>query len=333
MKKLQQKVIFSGAQPTGSMTLGNYIGALQNWKQLEEEYQCFYSIVDLHSLTVKQDPETFRHTCLSFLAQYLASGLDTEKNVIFFQSHVREHTELAWFLNCYTYMGELSRMTQFKDKSEKHQENINAGLFTYPVLMAADILLYGAHLVPVGEDQRQHLELSRDIALRFNNIFGETFAVPDIYVGKQGARIMSLQEPSKKMSKSDENQNAVLYMLDEDDVIIKKLKKAVTDSYNEIIDRPEQPGVQNLLSIYSALTGENREKVVDSFEGKGYGALKMEVAEIIIETVKPFREKYRQYMENQDYMEKIYQTGANRARKAASATMEEVRKKIGLVTI
>ncbi len=333
MQSQQQKVIFSGAQPTGSMTLGNYIGAFQNWKQLEKDYQCYYSIVDLHSLTVKQDPETFRHTCLSFLAQYLASGLDTEKNVIFFQSHVREHTELAWLLNCYTYMGELSRMTQFKDKSEKHQENINAGLFAYPVLMAADILLYRSHLVPVGEDQRQHLELSRDIALRFNNIFGETFVVPDIHVGKQGARVMSLQEPNKKMSKSDENQNSVIYMLDEDDVIIKKLKKAVTDSYNEILDRPEQPGVQNLLSIYSALSGESRETVVASFEGKGYGALKMEVAEIIVENVKPFREKYRQYMENIHYLEKVYQSGANRARMAASITMEDVRKKIGLVSV
>lgn len=331
MQNQQQKTIFSGAQPTGSMTLGNYIGALQNWKQLEKDYQCYYSIVDLHSLTVKQDPEEFRNICLSFLAQYLASGLDTEKNVIFFQSHVREHTELAWILNCYTYMGELSRMTQFKDKSERHQENINAGLFTYPVLMAADILLYQTNLVPVGEDQRQHLELSRDIAIRFNNVFGHTFAVPDIYVGKQGARIMSLQDPSKKMSKSDENQNAVIYMLDEDDVIVKKLKKAVTDSYNEIIDRPEQPGVQNLLSIYSALTGENREKVVAYFSGKGYGALKMEVAEIIIENVKPFRTKYRQYMESPEYLEKIYQSGANRARATAASTMLEVRNKIGLV--
>ncbi|RQD69939.1 MAG: tryptophan--tRNA ligase [Tindallia sp. MSAO_Bac2] len=332
MLNQQQKVIFSGAQPTGSMTLGNYIGAFQNWKQLEKDYQCYYSIVDLHSLTVKQDPETFRNTCLSFLAQYLASGLDTEKNVIFFQSHVREHTELAWLLNCYTYMGELSRMTQFKDKSERHQENINAGLFTYPVLMAADILLYKTNLVPVGEDQRQHLELSRNIAIRFNNIFGETFAVPDIYVGKQGAKIMSLQEPNKKMSKSDENQNAVIYMLDDDDVIVKKLKKAVTDSYNEILDRPEQPGVQNLLSIYSALSRKDREDVVNSFEGKGYGALKKEVAEIIIENVKPFREKYRLYMENSDYLENVYRSGADRAREAASKTMEDVREKIGLVS-
>ncbi|SDY31994.1 tryptophan--tRNA ligase [Tindallia californiensis] len=331
MQNQQQKTIFSGAQPTGSMTLGNYIGALQNWKQLEKDYQCYYSIVDLHSLTVKQDPEEFRNTCLSFLAQYLASGLDTERNVIFFQSHVREHTELAWILNCYTYMGELNRMTQFKDKSERHQENINAGLFTYPVLMAADILLYQTNLVPVGEDQRQHLELSRDIAIRFNNIFGHTFAVPEIYVGKQGARIMSLQDPGKKMSKSDENQNAVIYMLDEDDVIVKKLKKAVTDSYNEIIDRPEQPGVQNLLSIYSALTRESRDKVVEYFSGKGYGALKMEVAEIIIENVKPFRTKYRQYMESPEYLETIYRSGANRARVTAAATMLEVRSKIGLI--
>lgn len=220
------KVIFSGAQPTGSLTLGNYIGAIQNWKELEKDYECYYSIVDLHSLTVKQDPDAFKHANLSFLAQYLAAGLDPDKNVIFFQSHVREHTELAWMLNCFTYMGELSRMTQFKDKSDKHKDNINAGLYTYPVLMAADILLYQADLVPVGDDQRQHLELCRDVAIRFNNAYGQTFTIPDIYLGKIGARIMSLQEPLKKMSKSDENQNGVIHMLDSKDVIVKKIEKS-----------------------------------------------------------------------------------------------------------
>jgi len=248
------KVIFSGAQPTGSLTLGNYIGAIQNWKELEKDYECYYSIVDLHSLTVKQDPDAFKQANLSFLAQYLAAGLNPKKNVIFFQSHVREHTELAWMLSCFTYMGELSRMTQFKDKADKHKDNINAGLYTYPVLMAADILLYQADLVPVGDDQRQHLELCRDVAMRFNNAYGETFTVPDIYLGKIGARIMSLQEPLKKMSKSDENQNGVIHMLDPKDVIVKKLKKAVTDSVNAVKYNDEQPGVQNLMIIHATLS-------------------------------------------------------------------------------
>ena len=327
----QQKVIFSGAQPTGSLTLGNYIGAIQNWKELEKDYQCYYSIVDLHSLTIKQDPQAFRQANLSFLAQYLAAGLDPEKNVIFFQSHVREHTELAWVLNCYTYMGELNRMTQFKDKSEKHKDNINAGLYTYPVLMAADILLYQTDLVPVGDDQRQHLELSRDIAIRFNNVYGETFRIPEAHIGKVGARIMSLQEPDKKMSKSDENQNGVIHMLDSADVIMKKLKKAVTDSENLVRYRSEQPGIQNLMTIHATLSGWTLEQVEAHYEGKGYGVFKKEVAELIIGKTEPFRESYATYLEDETLLKKVYASGAERAREKAAETMAMVRTRLGLV--
>lgn len=327
----QPQVIFSGAQPTGSLTLGNYIGAIQNWKQLEKDYECYYSIVDLHSLTVKQDPALFREANLSFLAQYLAAGLDPDKNVIFFQSHVREHSELAWVLSCFTYMGELNRMTQFKDKADKHRDNINAGLYTYPVLMAADILLYQANLVPVGDDQRQHLELCRDVAFRFNNAYGETFQIPDIYLGKMGARIMSLQEPEKKMSKSDENQNGVIHMMDPADTVVKKLKKAVTDSENKVQYTSNQQGVQNLMTIHATLSGWSMKEIEEHYEGKGYGIFKMDVAELILQRTEPFREKYREYMLNQDEMQRVYQNGADRARKKAAVTMEVVREKLGLV--
>jgi tryptophanyl-tRNA synthetase len=327
----QAKIIFSGAQPTGSLTLGNYIGAIQNWKELEKDYECYYSIVDLHSLTVKQDPALFRQANLSFLAQYLAAGLDPEKNVLFFQSHVREHSELAWMLSCYTYMGELNRMTQFKDKADRYKENINAGLYTYPVLMAADILLYQTNLVPVGDDQRQHLELCRDVAIRFNNAFGDTFQVPDIYLGKVGARIMSLQEPDKKMSKSDENQNGVIHMLDPAETVVKKLKKAVTDSVNLVQYSDDQPGVKNLMTIHATLSGWSLKEIKAHYSGKGYGTFKMDVADLIVQRTEPFREKYNEYMLNPDLLKKVYTSGAERARRKAAATMEVVRKKLGLV--
>ncbi len=327
----QLKVIFSGAQPTGSLTLGNYIGAIQNWKELERDYECYYSIVDLHSLTVKQDPDDFKQANLSFLAQYLAAGLDPKKNVLFFQSHVREHTELAWMLSCFTYMGELSRMTQFKDKADKHKDNINAGLYTYPVLMAADILLYQADLVPVGDDQRQHLELCRDVALRFNNAYGETFTVPHIYLGKIGARIMSLQEPLKKMSKSDENQNGVIHMLDPKDVIVKKLKKAVTDSMNAVKYNDAQPGVQNLMIIHATLSGWTMSEIEAHYQDKGYGTFKMDIAELITGLTEPFREKYAHYMKNPDVLKDVYVNGAERASKKADVTMTLVRDRLGLV--
>ncbi|ABR47408.1 tryptophanyl-tRNA synthetase [Alkaliphilus metalliredigens QYMF] len=326
-----EKIIFSGAQPTGSLTLGNYIGAIQNWKALEQDYQCLYSIVDLHSLTVKHDAEAFRKQNLSFLVQYLACGLDPEKNIIFFQSHVPQHSELAWVLGCNTYMGELNRMTQFKEKSQKHQNNINAGLYTYPVLMAADILIYQTDVVPVGEDQKQHLELARDIAIRFNNAHGETFIVPEGHIPKVGAKIMSLQEPDKKMSKSDENLNSTIFLMDSEDVLLKKLKRSVTDSENRVSYNDEQPGIKNLMTIYSKLTGESIEEIQAKYEGKGYGIFKKEVAEVVVESIRPFKEKYEAYMNNLDYVEKIYQSGAERATEIAEITMKEVRNKIGLM--
>ncbi|WP_456298992.1 tryptophan--tRNA ligase [Natronincola peptidivorans] len=327
----KEKVIFSGAQPTGSLTLGNYIGAIQNWKALENDYQCLYSIVDLHSLTIRHDPKEFRESCLSFLAQYLACGLDHKKNILFFQSHVRQHTELNWILGCNTYLGELNRMTQFKEKSERHKDNINSGLYTYPVLQAADILLYQTNLVPVGEDQRQHIELARDIAIRFNNAYGKTFQLPDIYVGKVGARIMSLQEPENKMSKSDENVNGTIFLLDSNDVIVKKMKRAVTDSENVVLYRDEQKGIKNLITIYSKLQNCSVQEVEEKYAGKGYGAFKTELAEIVVESLKPFKEKYQDYMTNPDYIIGVYKNGAERAAEIAEKTMQEVREKVGLV--
>ena len=250
-----KKVLFSGMQATGNLTLGNYLGALKNWVTLSDEYECFYSVVDMHSITVRQDPATLRKRARALLTLYIAAGLDPEKNCIYYQSHVSGHAELAWILNCFTYMGELNRMTQFKDKAAKHADNINAGLFTYPVLMAADILLYQADVVPVGIDQMQHLELTRDIAERFNNIYGDVFTIPEAYIGKVGAKIMSLQDPSKKMSKSDENPNASIYLMDDPDTIMRKCKRAVTDSQAQILYRDEQPGVKNLIDIYSDEAG------------------------------------------------------------------------------
>ena len=255
-----KKVLFSGMQATGNLTLGNYLGALKNWVSLSDEYECFYSVVDMHSITVRQDPAELRKRARALLTLYIAAGLDPKKNCIYYQSHVSGHAELAWILNCFTYMGELNRMTQFKDKSAKHADNINAGLFTYPVLMAADILLYQADVVPVGIDQMQHLEITRDIAQRFNNIYGNVFTVPEAYIGKVGAKIMSLQEPTKKMSKSDENPNASIYLMDAPDVVMRKCKRAVTDSEAQIRYREEQPGVKNLIDIYSACTGKTDRK-------------------------------------------------------------------------
>ncbi|NLM03643.1 MAG: tryptophan--tRNA ligase [Clostridiales bacterium] len=331
MSKQKQKVIFSGAQPTGSLTLGNYIGAIQSWKDLENEFECYYSIVDLHSLTIRHDPKKFRKACLSFLAQYLACGLDPEKNTLFYQSHVKQHTELNWILGCMTYMGELNRMTQFKEKAEKHKDNINAGLYTYPVLQVADILLYQADLVPVGEDQRQHIELTRDVAIRFNNTYGEVFTLPDIYVPKIGAKIMSLQDPESKMSKSDENVNGTIFLLDSDKDIVKKVKRSVTDSENRVAYRDEQPGVKNLLTIYSKLSDYSIEELVEKYASKGYGALKTDLAELLVETIRPIREKHNEYMDNLDYLASIYKKGAEKASIVAERTMTKVRESIGLV--
>lgn len=326
-----QKIVFSGAQPTGSLTLGNFIGAVQNWKALEDEYQCLYSIVDLHSLTIKHDPKEFRKSCLSFLAQYIACGLDPNKNIIFFQSHVPQHTELAWILSCNTYLGELNRMTQFKEKSEKNKGNINTGLFTYPVLQAADILLYQTGLVPVGEDQKQHLELARDIAIRFNNTYGDAFAVPEVHTPKVGARIMSLQDPESKMSKSDENLNGTIFLLDNEKDIIKKFKRAVTDSEGTVLYRDEQPGIKNLITIYSKIAGISIEEVVTRYEGKGYGPFKTDLGQLVVDALAPFRAKYNELMEDQDYLVELYTKGAQRARNIAEVTIKDVKEKMGLV--
>ncbi len=329
---MAKKTILSGIQATGKLTLGNYLGALDNWVHMQEEYNCYYMIANLHTLTVRNNPEDLRNNTLKILATYIAAGLDPEKNTLFIQSKVHEHAELGWILDCYTYMGELSRMTQFKDKSAKHADNINAGLFTYPVLMAADILLYQADLVPVGEDQRQHLEITRDIAERFNKLYGKTFVIPDAYVRKESARIMGLQNPESKMSKSATNLNDVIFLEDEPEVILKKFKKAVTDSENKVKFDPEnKPGVSNLMQIYSAITNKSMDKIESEFYGKGYGDFKMAVANSVIDKLKPVQEKYKQILEDKDYLEKIYTKGAENARKIASKTLEDVKQKIGIL--
>ena len=329
---MSKKIVLSGIQATGRLTLGNFLGAIDNWLKMQEEYDCYYMIANLHSLTVRNDPETLKNNTLKILAMYVAAGLDPEKNTIFVQSHVKEHAELGWILNCYTYMGELSRMTQFKDKSAKHADNINAGLFTYPVLMAADILLYGADLVPVGQDQLQHLEITRDIAERFNKIYGDTFVIPEGYVRKTSAKIMGLQDPTSKMSKSATNLNDVIFLEDEPDVILKKFKKAVTDSENKVRFDPEnKPGVSNLMQIYSAITGKNMEEIEKEFDGRGYGDFKTTVAEAVIQRLEPIQTKWKEILNNPEYLEKIYTEGAERARKLASKTLQDVKNKIGIL--
>ncbi|HBE9772521.1 TPA: tryptophan--tRNA ligase [Clostridioides difficile] len=327
----EKKVIFSGAQPSGKMTLGNYLGAIKNWTELQDNYDCYYSIVDLHAITVPQDPKVLRANTIELLAQYIACGLDPEKNTIFIQSHVKEHVELMWVLNTMTYMGELSRMTQFKDKSQKSEANLNAGLFTYPVLMAADILLYQTDLVPVGDDQKQHLELARDLANRFNNRFSPTFVVPEGYYPKGGARVMSLQEPTKKMSKSDSNENAFILLADDSDSIKRKIKRSVTDSLGVVKYNDEQPGIKNLIDIYSNLSKKSVEEIVNMYEGKGYGIFKEDVAEVLSEALRPIREKYVDLLNNKDYLEKIYSMGAEKAEKQARKTLRKVYKKVGFI--
>lgn len=327
----EKKVIFSGAQPSGKMTLGNYLGAIKNWTELQDNYDCYYSIVDLHAITVPQDPKVLRANTIELLAQYIACGLDPEKNTIFIQSHVKEHVELMWVLNTMTYMGELSRMTQFKDKSQKSEANLNAGLFTYPVLMAADILLYQTDLVPVGDDQKQHLELARDLANRFNNRFSPTFVVPEGYYPKGGARVMSLQEPTKKMSKSDSNENAFILLADDSDSIKRKIKRSVTDSLGVVKYNDEQPGIKNLIDIYSNLSKKSVEEIVNMYEGKGYGIFKEDVAEVVSEALRPIREKYVDLLNNKDYLEKIYSMGAEKAEKQARKTLRKVYIKVGFI--
>ena len=324
-----KKVLFSGMQSTGNLTLGNYLGALKNWVSLSDEYECFYSVVDLHSITVRQDPAELRKRARALLTLYIAAGLDPEKNCIYYQSHVSAHAELSWILNCFTYMGELNRMTQFKDEAAKHADNINAGLFTYPVLMAADILLYQADVVPVGKDQLQHLEITRDIAQRFNGIYGDVFTVPEPYIGKAGAKIMSLQDPSKKMSKSDENTNASIYLMDDPDTIIRKFKRAVTDSEGQIVYREEQPGIRNLIDIYSACTGKTPEQVEAEFAGKGYGEFKMAVGEAVVDVLKPLQDRFHDLSQNKDYIDSVIKNNAEKASYYANKTLRKVQKKVG----
>ena len=324
-----KKVLFSGMQATGNLTLGNYLGALKNWVTLSDEYECFYSVVDMHSITVRQDPATLRRRARALLILYIAAGLDPKKNCIYYQSHVSGHAELAWILNCFTYMGELNRMTQFKDKAAKHADNINAGLFTYPVLMAADILLYQADVVPVGVDQKQHLEITRDIAERFNNIYGDVFTIPEAYIGKVGAKIMSLQDPAKKMSKSDENPNASIYLMDDPDTIMRKCKRAVTDSEAQILYRDEQPGVKNLINIYSACTGKTPEEVVKEFDGRGYGDFKVAVGESVVSVLKPLQEEAARLTKDKAYIDGIIKENAEKAGYYANKTLRKVQKKVG----
>ena len=324
-----QKTLFSGMQATGNLTLGNYLGALKNWVKIADEYQTFYSVVDMHSITVRQDPAELRKRARNLLTLYIAAGLDPEKNCIYYQSHVSGHAELAWILNCFTYMGELNRMTQFKDKSAKHADNINAGLFTYPVLMAADILLFQADVVPVGIDQMQHLELTRDLAVRFNNIYGDVFTVPEPYIGKTGARVMSLQDPTRKMSKSDENPNGSIYLMDDPDTIIRKCKRAVTDSVACVRYCDEQPGIKNLIDIYCACPGKTTAEVEKEFDGKGYGDFKMAVGEAVVSVLKPLQDNYADLSKNKDYIDHVIKENGEKAAYFANKTLRKVQKKVG----
>ena len=328
---VRRQRILSGIQPSGTPTLGNYIGAMRNWKLLEDEYDCLYMIADLHSITVRQEPAKLRQQSIQLLALLLAIGLDPDKNVLFFQSHVTQHAQMSWLLNCFTYMGEMSRMTQFKDKSAKHADNINCGLFTYPVLMAGDILLYQANLVPVGVDQTQHLEICRDIAARVNGLYGNVFTMPEGYYSKVGARVMSLQEPTRKMSKSDPD-DCFISILDGPDAVRRKVRRAVTDSDGEIRFDPEnKPGVSNLLSILSALTGEKVDALAESMAGKGYGELKSAVTDAVIGTLSPIQTSFTQYMGDKAYLESVYRSGAERASRIAERTLSKLMKKIGFV--
>lgn len=327
-----KKVLLSGIQPSGDLHLGNYLGAVRNWAEISDEFECYYFMADLHTLTVRQDPKELRRRSTAQLAQYIACGLDPQKNTLFLQSHVHEHAELGWILNCYTMFGELSRMTQFKDKSAKNADNINGGLFTYPSLMAADILLYQADYVPVGGDQKQHCELTRDIAIRFNNIYGETFKVPEPYIPKVGARIMSLSVPTSKMSKSDPQ--GCVFLMDKPEEIARKFKRAVTDSDTEHCVRydPEnKPGVANLMSIYSSVTGKTFDEIEREFDGKGYGTFKPAVGDAVVETLRPIREEAERLISDKAYLQQIYTDGAQRASCVARKTLRKVYKKVGLV--
>ena len=329
----ESKVIFSGVQPSGNLTIGNYLGAIRNFGAFSEEYRCFYCVVDQHAVTVRQVPAELRRRTYETLALYIACGLDPEKNTLFVQSHVPQHTELSWLLGCHTMFGELSRMTQFKDKSQKHADNINAGLFTYPVLMAADILLYGTDLVPVGIDQKQHLELARNIAIRFNHLMGDTFTVPEGYIAKDGMKIMSLSEPSAKMSKSDPNQNAVVYILDTKDDILRKFRRAVTDSDSCVRYDAEKPGIANLMTIYRCFTGKDYSEIEREFDGRGYGDFKTAVGEACADALAGVQSEFTRLMADKPYLESVMRAGAESASRAAARTMSKVRRRFGFVDL
>ncbi len=328
-----KKVVFSGVQPSGNLTIGNYLGAIRNFNSFSDEYHCFYCVVNMHAITVRQNPAELRRRTYETLALYMACGLDPEKNTLYVQSHVPAHAELGWILDCYTMFGELSRMTQFKDKSSKNADNINAGLFTYPALMAADILLYQTELVPVGIDQKQHLELARDIATRFNGVYGDTFVVPEGYIPKTGMKIMSLAEPTKKMSKSDENQNAVVRILDSKDDILRKFKRAVTDSGSEIRRGEGKEGIENLISIYACFTGKTEDEVEREFEGRGYGEFKLAVGEACADALAPVQAEFNRLIADKAYLESVMKSGAEFAARAAQRTMSKVRRKIGFTEL
>ena len=327
----RKKVIFSAVQPSGIITLGNYLGTIKNWSALQDQYDCIYALADLHTITVRQDPAEFRRHTLEAYALFLACGVDPKKSIFFIQSHVPAHAQLAWVLDCYTQFGELQRMTQFKDKSAKHPENVNAGLFTYPPLMAADILLYQADLVPVGIDQKQHLELTRTIAERFNGLYGQTFKLPEAYIPSVGAKIMSLQDPTKKMSKSDTNVNAYIAVLDRPEDIMRKFKRAVTDSEACVRHAEGKDGVNNLMDIYSCVTGRTTAETESEFAGKGYGDFKTAVGEAVVESLRPIRERYADYIKNRDYLEQCWSGGAQKAAAISARTLRKAMKKVGFI--
>ncbi len=327
----EQKRVLSFIQPSGLLTLGNYLGALKNWTEMQNDFDCTFAVADLHAITVRQEPAKLRNQIYSTYAILLALGIDPEKNTVFIQSHVPEHAQLAWLLSCYTQFGEMSRMTQFKDKSQRHPDNINVGLFSYPVLMAADILLYKADLIPVGADQKQHIEIARDIANRFNNIYGDVFTIPDGYIPKSAARIKSLQDPTKKMSKSDDNANAWVAILDTKDDIIRKFKRAVTDSDSRVIMSEDKPGVSNLISIYSAVTGKTTEEVEREFDGKGYGDFKLAVGEAVADELAPIKQKHDEIIKDKKELERLYRIGAEKAEYVARKTYLKAMKKVGFV--
>ena len=330
-KKIDKPIILSGIQPSGNLCLGNYLGAIKNWVNLQNDYDSIFVIVDMHSITVKQNPAELRKRCLSFAAQFLASGVNPKKSSIFIQSHVPQHAELSWVLNCYSYMGELNRMTQYKDKIKNINKNINVGLFTYPILMASDILLYQANLVPVGSDQKQHLELARDLANRFNNQYSQTFTIPKPYIPKVGARIMSLLEPNTKMSKSDKNDNNIISILDKPDIVCKKIKKAVTDSESTIRYDDERLGLKNLINIYSILTKKTINKIESDYDGKGYKEFKDDLSQIINDTLNPIQKEYYKIIKNKKYLENILKVGAEKSSYRAMKTLRKVYKKIGFL--